>query len=96
MRANMTFKVLRTLNVALDHLTKEDYSLIEEYTDFIVEYDRYIIIVEDWIEKQDTLRELGFSEGFIKCILMGYVLGCERVEFSYEGSIIDKIPTYYK
>lgn len=90
----MSFYILRTLCVSIDHLAKTDYDLIEEHTDFVVEFDRYIIIVEECIEKQDYLLKLGFSEGFTKCVLMGYVLGCERVEFCYEGNIIEDIPTY--
>ena len=90
----MSFNILRTLSVSFDHLTKEDYNLIEEHAEFVIEYDRYIILVSDCINRQNELRRLGFSDGFIKCIIMGFVLGCERVEFSYEGSIIEEIPTY--
>ena len=59
------FNILRTLSVSFDHLTKEDYNLIEEHAEFVIEYDRYIILVSDCINRQNELIRLGFSDGFM-------------------------------
>tara|TARA_B100001287_G_C22342609_1_gene371433 strand:- start:72 stop:350 length:279 start_codon:yes stop_codon:yes gene_type:complete len=92
----MSFKIIKTLSVSTDHITCKDYDLITEYIEFIIEYDRYIIIVEDAMKKSNFLTKNGASEGFSKSLLMAYVLGCERIEFSYDGEIIKQIPTYSK
>ena len=92
----MSFSIIRTLSVSTDHLTCQDYDLIAEHAEFIIEYDRYIVLVEDAMQRANFLTSLGTSEGFTKSVLMAYVLGCERVEFSYDGAIIKGIPIYEK
>ena len=90
----MSFDIVRTLRVSLDHLTKDDFDLIAEYIEFVVEFDRYIVLVEEAMSRKNELDSLGFSKGFSKSVLMAWALGCERVEFSYEGKVIKEIPVY--
>ena len=90
----MSFDIIRTLIVSIGHLTREDLDLIPEHIEFVVEYDRYIVLVKEAMSRKDELSKIGLSEGFTKSVLMAWALGCERVEFSYDGKTIEEIPVY--
>ena len=88
--------IRRTLVVSSAHLNKSDINLLsnkfihyEEYRDgYRVFYGMYNVHTES------TLSKIGFSEGFIKSLLMCRVLACDRIEFDCDGLIIDGIPEY--
>ena len=58
-----------------------------EYT-----YGWRVFSVNDLTE--EGLTSIGFSEGFIKSIVLAKALGVDRIEFDSDGPVIGGIPEY--
>jgi len=99
----MELEIQKTLVVSTAHMTERDDVLLDEYirnppsTSLTVDKVDFgwKIHVETFTESPiNIFKELGFSDGFVKCILLGFINDCEWVNFDCDGPIYYFLPRY--